>query len=172
MSKAARPSSKLTRRAAIATTLAGAAAPSVTRPVLAASDPVFALIAVHKATNARHEQVCRIMSDLEGQIPQEKRQEWYAGDRAEGIGADDDPRWRAANTAYWTAFGAEEKAAWSIAHARPASLAGTAALLRYAYEHEAQRCEWPDGRDPEDADMGWHGAFHSSLAAALEAMSA
>ena len=42
MSKAACPSSKLTRRAAIAATLAGAAAPAGALPALADIDPVLA----------------------------------------------------------------------------------------------------------------------------------
>ncbi len=128
MSKAGCPSSKLTRRAAIAATLASAATPAGALPALGAPDPAFALIAAHKAANAEHERVCRNMSDLEGQIPQEKRQEWYAGDRAKGIGRNDDPRWTAANAAYRAAFDAEEAAAWALARARPASVAGAAAF--------------------------------------------
>ncbi len=170
MSKAACPSSKLTRRAAIAATIAGAAAPAAALPAFAASDPAFALVAAHKAAAAEHEEACSLMSELEGQIPKEKRKEWFRADRAKGVGADDDPRWTAAATAYWATFDAEEKAAWALAHARPATLAAAAALLRHAHEHEAERCEWPDGPDNEDADVGWHGAFHRSLAAALERM--
>jgi hypothetical protein len=170
MSKAACPSSKLTRRAAIAATLAGAAALAAAPPALAAPDPAFALIAAHKAATAAHEEACALMSELEGQIPEDKRKEWFRADRAKGIGADDDPRWRAATTAYWATFDAEEKAAWALAHARPATPMGAAALLRHAYEHEAGRCEWPDRPDNEDAEVGWHGAFHRSLAVALETM--
>jgi hypothetical protein len=53
MSKAASPSSKLTRRKAIAATLAGVAAPALAGPARLTSDPVFAAIAAHKAAYAR-----------------------------------------------------------------------------------------------------------------------
>ena len=56
MSKAASPSSKLTRRKAIAATLAGVAAPALAGPARLTPDPVFAAIAAHKAAYARLDQ--------------------------------------------------------------------------------------------------------------------
>src|SRR5205085_10394274 len=94
MSKAASASSKLTRRTAIAATLAGAAAPAFPAPL--ASEPVFAAIAAHKAAYVRLDRTCHLVSDLEGAIPKERRQEGGDEDRAAGIGADDDPRWTGA----------------------------------------------------------------------------
>ena len=172
MSKAASPSSKLTRRKAIAATLAGVAAPALAGPARLTSDPVFAAIAAHKAAYARLDQACLHVSRLEENIPEERRQEWFDGDREQGIGTNDDPRWTAALTAQRATFDAETQMAWALAHAQPVGLAGAAALLRHAGEFEAGGCGWPcDPEDPEDEDGDkWTIIFHHSLAAALEAM--
>jgi hypothetical protein len=106
----------ITRRSLVAATAAGVsafAAPSSAQ-ALAAPDPVFALIAAHKAAYVRFEHVCRFLSDLEGQIPEQKREEWFREDRAEGLGANDDPRWTSAKATYWAASDAEENAAWAL----------------------------------------------------------
>ena len=169
MSKAACPSSKLTRRAAIAATLAGAAVPA-SAAALPGSDQVLAMIAAHKAAYAECDRMCGVMADLERAIPVERRQEWMPED---GPCPGDDPRWTAMLIDYHATFEAEEKAAWALAHARPTTLAAAAALMRYAYEYTAQGCDWPDAPEQdgdEEADAYWHATFHRSLAAALEAM--
>jgi hypothetical protein len=169
MSKAASPSSKLTRRKAIAAALAGVAAPALAGPALLTSDPVFAAIAAHKAAYGRLEQACLHVSGLEENISEDQRQEWFDEDREQGIGTNDDPRWTAALTAQRAAFDAETQMAWALVHARPAGLAGAAASLRHAGEFEARGCGWPC--DPEDVDGDkWTIIFHHSFAAALEAM--
>jgi hypothetical protein len=169
MSKATSPSIKLTRRTAIAA-IGAFGAPAHAAPSRLASDPVFAAIAAHKAAYARLDQACRHVSRLEGAIPKGRREEWFDEDREQGIGADDDPRWTAALAAQRAAFDAETQAAWVLAHARLASLAGAVALLRYAAEYEDEGCEWPSEPENEDGEEEWMIAFHQSLAAALEAM--
>ncbi|MEA2897795.1 MAG: hypothetical protein QOJ84_3410 [Bradyrhizobium sp.] len=169
MSKAASPSSKLTRRNAIVATFAAVAAPVLAGPALLPPDPVFAAIAAHKAAYARLDHACLHVSRLEENIPEERRQEWFDEDREQGIGTNDDPRWTAALTAQRAAFDAETQTAWALAHARPAGLAGAVALLRHAGEFEAGGCGWPCGPENEDGD-NWTVIFHHSLAAALEAM--
>lgn len=115
--------------------------------------------------------MCRLLSDLEGKIPKERRKEWFRDDRAKGVGANDDPRWRAAKTEYWAASKADNDAAWALAHARPVTLAGAVALLRYAHDYEAEGHDWPcDPPEDDEREDDWHGTFHLSLAAALEAM--
>lgn len=96
MSKAASPSSKLTRRKAIAATLAGIAAPALAGPAPLTPDPVSAAIAAHKAAYARLDQACLQVARLEENIPGDRRQEWFEEDRGQGIGTNDDPRWTAA----------------------------------------------------------------------------
>src|SRR5436305_6157174 len=167
MSKAASACSKLTRRTAIATTLAGAAARALPAPL--SPDPVFAAIAAHKAAYVRLDRACRHVSDLEGQIPKDRRKEWFDEDREQGIGANDDPRWTAALDTQRAAFDAEKQTAWALARARPANIAGAAALLRYA-EYEDEGCDWQSDPEIEDGEEEWANMFHRSLAAALEAL--
>jgi hypothetical protein len=169
MSKAASPSSKLTRRKAIAAALAGMAAPALAGPARLPADPVFAAIAAHKAAHAQLDQACSYVSRLEENIPEERRQEWFDGDREQGIGTNDDPRWTAALTAQRAAFDTETQTAWALARAQPAGLVGAAALLRHAGEFEARGCGWPCDPEYPDGDK-WTDIFHQSLAAALEAM--
>ena len=168
MSKAASASSKLTRRTAIAAIAAFSAPASVA--ALPAPDPVFAAIAAHKAAYARLDQSCTHLSRMERAIPRERRKEWFDEDRAKGIGADDDPPWTATLAAQRAASDAEAHAAWALAHLRPASLAGAAALLSHAAEFVAGGDEWPC-EDPENDDGDeWDIVFHRNLAAALVAM--
>lgn len=167
MSKAASACSKITRRTAIAAVAAfGAPARAASSPLT--PDPVFAAIAAHKAAYTRLDQACRYVSRLEGAIPKERRKEWFDEDREQGIGANDDPLWTAALVAQRAAFDAEAQAAWAVARAHPAGLAGAAALLRHAYDSQARGCDWPDELD--DNDESWEATFHRNLAAALEAM--
>jgi hypothetical protein len=163
----------ITRRSLVAATAAGvsaaAAAPSSAR-ALAFPDPILALIAAHRAAHAEFNRVCRFMFDLEEEIPEEKREEWFRGDRAKGLGANDDPRWTAGVAAFRAASDAEEAAAWALAHAQPLTLVGAATLLRYAHGYEAAGDDWPCEPERKDSEDDWHGTFHLSLAAALEAM--
>jgi len=57
-------------------------------------------------------------------------------------------------------------AAWPLARTAPTTLAGAAALLRFANQHEDEGFEWPDtdfiGRD------GWHSQLRATMAAAIE----
>jgi hypothetical protein len=169
MSKAACPSSKLTRRAAIAATLA-AASPALPAPLL--PDPAYAAIAGHNAACAAFEGACHHVARMEGAIPKENRREWFDEDRAKGIGADDDPRWTAALNANRAASATEKQVAWALARVRPASLGGAAALLRHCADVTARGDEWPcDPDDDWDGDSEeWIVTFHRNLAAALEAM--
>jgi hypothetical protein len=169
MSKAASPSSKLTRRNAIAAALAGVAAPALAGSARLTPEPVFAAIAAHRAAYARLDQACSHVSRLEENIPEERRQEWFDGDRAQGIGTNDDPRWTAVLTAQRATFDAETQMAWALARTQPVGLAGAAALLRHAGEFEAGGCGWPCDPERPDGDK-WTIIFHRSLAAALEAM--
>src|SRR4051812_40417153 len=169
MSKAASPSSKLTRRKAIAAALAGVATPALAGPARLIPAPVFAAIAAHRTAYARLDQACLHVSHLEESIPEERRQEWFDEDREQGIGTNDDPRWTAALTAQRATFDAETQMAWALARAQPAGLAGAAALLRHAGEFEAGGCGWPCDLEDEDGEK-WTLIFHHSLAAALDAM--
>ena len=57
---------------------------------------------------------------------------------------------------------------WDLARTPPATLAGVAAVLRFANEIEDGGMEWPntDTIGPE----GWHYQLRASMAAAIEAI--
>lgn len=57
---------------------------------------------------------------------------------------------------------------WALANTMPTSIAGVAALLRYANEVEDQGEQWPD-TDTIGAD-GWHYQMRQTAARALEAL--
>jgi hypothetical protein len=61
-----------------------------------------------------------------------------------------------------------QKLAWAIATTAPTSMAGVAAVLRYANEWEDAGEEWP-GTDEIGSD-GWHCQLRQTLAAALGAI--
>jgi hypothetical protein len=58
--------------------------------------------------------------------------------------------------------------AWQLARSSPTTLAGIAALLRFANEFEDVGNEWP-GTDTIGR-MGWHYQLRASIAAAIEAI--
>jgi hypothetical protein len=57
---------------------------------------------------------------------------------------------------------------WALANTVPTSVAGVAALLRYANECEDQGDEWPD-TDTVGSE-GWHYQLRQTAARALEAL--
>jgi hypothetical protein len=162
----------ITRRALVAGAAAGVSSVAATAlPALASvADPILDLIVAHKAAYAALDRACRLVSDLEQEIPEERRKEWFAEDRGTAVGANDDPRWTAAMAAYWTASDVEEQRAWALAHSHPTRIASVAAVLRYAYEYPAQGCEWPSLPEEEGGREDWNDTFHRSLAAALDAL--
>jgi hypothetical protein len=58
--------------------------------------------------------------------------------------------------------------AWKLATTRPTTLAGVAAVLRFANEFEDAGNEWPN-TDPIGPE-GWHYQLRATMAAALEAI--
>jgi hypothetical protein len=86
------------------------------------------------------------MSELESELPEERRKAYMIFERGTEIGKDDDPRWTANQTEYWAAVDAIDEIAWSFVDRPPTSAAGLAAILTYADEHEAAGREWPNRR--------------------------
>jgi hypothetical protein len=132
-------------------TLAAAAmAPSVPAAVAvprhSKPDPAFALIADKRAADVAHEKA----------IDAEEEAEEH------GIGLDE------AYDRCSAACHAAQAIYWKLATTLPTTLAGVAAVLRFANEHEDAGGEWPDteaiGRD------GWHYQLRATIAAAIEAL--
>jgi hypothetical protein len=115
-----------------------------------AADPAFALIAEKQAADVAHDETI----DAQGEI--------------EGLGD-----FRSA-----TAIEAQEnneaachyvnEVDWKLANTPPTTLAGVAAVLRFANEIEDAGGEWPD-TDTIGPD-GWHYQLRATMAAAVEAL--
>jgi hypothetical protein len=109
-------------------------------------DPVFALIAEKRAADAAH---CEAIG------AEEKAEE-------HGIGLDE------ASDRALAACHAAHAIDWKLATTLPTTLAGIAAVLRFANEHEDAGGEWPN-TDAVGPD-GWHYQLRATMAAAIEAL--
>jgi hypothetical protein len=115
-------------------------------PAIAGHDPVFDLIADKRAADIAH---CAAID---------------AQDEADehGIGVDE------ANDRCSVAGDAVNVIDWKLATTPPTTLAGVAAVLRFANEIEDGGMEWPN-TDAVGAD-GWHYQLRATMAAAIEAL--
>jgi hypothetical protein len=123
---------------------AAAMAPSLAVPAVL-PDPAFALIADKRAADIAHGEA----------IDAEEAEE-------HGIGLDEAYDRRSA------ACHAAQAIYWKLATTLPTTLAGVAAVLRFANEHEDAGGEWPN-TDEVGAD-GWHYQLRATMAAAIEAI--
>jgi hypothetical protein len=145
----------LTRRNMIgAMATVGAAAIATAAPAIAGlaepDDPAVALIAEKRAADVAH---CKA---IDAQDAAERR-----------FGHRSDEAWEAAEHCE-TACNEANEIEWRLAGTLPTTLAGVAAVLRFANQIEDEGNEWPDtdtiGRE------GWHYQLRATMAAALEAL--
>ncbi len=119
---------------------------AVTVPRHSRPDPAFVLIAEKLAGDIAH---CEAID---------------AQDEADehGIGLDE------ADDRCWAACHAVNAIDWKLATTPPTTLAGVAAVLRFANEIEDAGLEWPktDAIGPD----GWHYQLRATMAAAVEAL--
>jgi hypothetical protein len=138
-----------TRRRLLTVAAGGAVAAMAISTMAQASpadpDPAFALIAEKLAADMAH----GVSID--------------AQDEAEG-GPGEDEAWQRC----CDACGVVNKVDWRLATTPPTTLAGIAAVLRFANEIEDGGMEWPstDTIGPE----GWHYQLRATMAAAIEAL--
>jgi hypothetical protein len=137
-------------------TLAAAAAmdpnvpAAVTTPRHSGPDPVFGLIADRLAADIAYGEVIDAQDEAEGRYGFHSDEASEAADRC--------------GAACWTVNVID----WKLATTLPTTLAGVAAVLRFANEHEDAGGEWPD-TDAVGPD-GWHYQLRATMAAALEAL--
>jgi hypothetical protein len=119
---------------------------AVTVPRHSGQDPAFALIADKRAADIAHGEA------IDAQDAADER----------GIGQDE------AYDRCCAACDAVNAIDWKLATTPPTTLAGVAAVLRFANEIEAGGMEWPntDAVGPE----GWHYQLRATMAAAIEAL--
>jgi hypothetical protein len=137
-------------------TLAAAAAmdPSipaaVTMPRPSRPDPAFALIAEKRAADIAHGEAIDAQDEASSRYGFHSEEESEADDRC-GVACD-----------------AVHAIDWKLATTPPMTLAGVAAVLRFANEHEDAGGDWPNtdaiGRE------GWHYQLRATMAAAVEAI--
>jgi hypothetical protein len=137
-----------TRRHLLTVAAGGAVAAVVGIPATAAVDPAFALIAEKRAADVAHGEAIDVQDEAE---------------------RDDDPD--AEEDAFQrrcVACGVVNEADWRLATTPPTTLAGVAAVLRFANEIEDGGMEWPD----TDAvgPKGCHYQLRATMAAAIEAL--
>jgi hypothetical protein len=116
----------------------------------ATTDPAFALIAEKLAADVAHGEVIDAQDEAE---------------RDHGYGS---PVVQEAWQRCSDACGVVNEADWRLATTPPTTLAGVAAVLRFANEIEDGGMEWPatDTVGPE----GWHYQLRATMAAAIEAL--
>ncbi len=119
---------------------------AVTMPWSSRPDPAFVLIADKRAADIAHG----------GAIGAEEEAEEH------GIGLDE------ASDRCSAACHAVNAIDWKLATTPPTTLAGIAAVLRFANEHEDAGGEWPN--TDEIGAEGWHCKLRATMAAAVEAL--
>jgi hypothetical protein len=146
------PGKPRSRRSVLGAIAAGAAALTLApaRAAAPAIDPVFDLIAEKRAADFAHCEAIDAQDEAES-------------DHEYGDAVVDEAWQRCCD-----ACGVVNEADWRLATTPPTTLAGIAAVLRFANEIEDGGMEWPttDTVGPE----GWHYQLRATMAAAVEAI--
>jgi hypothetical protein len=114
----------------------------------AAADPAFTLIAEKLAADVAHCKAIDVQDAADVEHGFDSQAAWDANERCEA------------------ACHAVNKVDWRLATTPPTTLAGVAAVLRFANEIEDGGMEWPD-TDTVGAE-GWHYQLRATMAAAIE----
>jgi hypothetical protein len=113
-------------------------------------DPIYAALAAKQAADVAHGLAIDVQDDADARYGYDSQQAWDADEACE----------EACHRAM--------DAAWQLAITAPTTLAGVAAILRFANQHEDEGFEWPDtdriGRE------GWHYQLRATMAQAIEAI--
>jgi hypothetical protein len=121
-------------------------------------DPILEAIEAHKAARATWIEWVYRHSDLEQELPKDKRQSnidvWE-----ELIIFDDDPRWIEAERELKRTSDLESDAAIVLLNVQPTTLAGILALLNYAVEADTDGVGWPDALESDDGQITRHWQF-------------
>ena len=123
---------------------------AVTIPRHSRSDPAFALIADKRAADIAHGEAIDAQDEADGRYGFHSDEASEADDRC-GAACD-----------------AVHAIDWKLATTPPTTLAGVAAVLRFANEIEDGGMEWPN-TDKVGPD-GWHYQLRATMAAAIEAL--
>jgi hypothetical protein len=134
-------------------TLAVAAMPAIgipmTEPVCAV-DPAFALIAEYHAAQIIHGNAIDANERAAKEYGHGSEEAWDAADHSAA------------------ACHAVDVVCWKLANTSPTTLAGVAAVLRFANQVEDEGGDWPE--TDTIGPRGWHYQLRASMAAAVEAI--
>jgi hypothetical protein len=112
------------------------------------ADPAFALIAEKRAADIAHGNAIDAQDEADGRYGDDSEQAWDAAEACE------------------EACDRAMDVAWQLARTAPTTLAGVAAILRFANQHEDEGFEWANtdaiGRE------GWHYQLRATMAQAIE----
>ena len=137
--------------ASVGTLAAAAAMPAAALDSSAcAVDPAFALIAAHRAAEIAHGEVIDAQDEAEDKYGIHSEEAWEAADRCGAMGDE------------------VNAICWKLATTPPTTLAGVAAVLRFANEVEDVGLEWPE--TDTIGSEGWHYQLRATMAAAVEAL--
>jgi hypothetical protein len=125
-----------------------------------APDPILEAIEASKAANAKWLAALDHHSELESELPLERRRSrvdaWE-----ERIVKTDDPRWIEAEREVGRTSDAETDASWAILDVLPTTREGLVALIMYAVVHDPDGYTWP---------QEWHHGLLANLAEALQSI--
>jgi hypothetical protein len=158
--------------------ICGAAARSP-RAAALIDDPIFAAIEAHRSMWARLGEVVTAQSRLFEMLPEEQRQSSITTWETK-IVETDDPRWIASERLVSQTSDAVNESDDAILDTAPTTLAGVAAVLKYAADHVRQGNGWGGGYEDDEPLSGWvrkHGitwetVLHMNLAKALTTIAA
>ena len=119
-------------------------------PIAACADPAFDLIAAKRAADVAHCEAIDAQAEAETKY----------GIRSEEAAEADDRCFAACQVV--------SDVDWDLARTPPTTLAGVAAVLRFANDIEDSGMEWPD-TDIIGPD-GWHFQLRTTMAQAIEAL--
>lgn len=167
--------STTSRRAFLST--AAVAIPAIAAAPMAAlagtePDPIFKLIEAHKSAQAEYEAACEQYSDMELSIAKPQRKGVF---NANGVTVDtgDDPRWTEACIRFHHAYEVADTIAFQLANAEPTTIAGVAAVLKYASEFTEKGHLWPDEYSSfTDDSVCWEHQLNRTLASAVARLAA
>jgi hypothetical protein len=157
MSKADISTTPILARRAVLAGIASAAAlpvaaaiPTTSLKAAPAIDPAFTVIAEKLAADVAHGEAIDTQGTADERFGHHSEESWEADEYCE------------------TACHLVNEADWKLANTPPTTLAGVAAVLRFANKIEDDGLEWPDtdAIGPE----GWHYQLRATMAAAIEAL--
>jgi hypothetical protein len=151
---------------------ASAAAAPIAALAASGVDPIFPAIEAHKTARATWIEWVYRHSDLEDELPKEKRRSW-ADMYEEKIFETDDSCWIECERAVARTMNAEIDAAVVLVDVRPTTQAGICALLQYAHAIDTDGEAWPRELQSDDGKITrpWEYFLIESVAGALAKLS-